>query len=368
MLITSATDLPRLMTCNGSRLMGGAIPPTTADNDTTQRDEGTAAHYMASAVFNGHFALDELTDKKAPNGVYLAEEIVSNVAKYLEIATAYPFARMEYDTSHDNSPHWVVNGRSDLVGLKDRTLDITDFKYGWRIVEPEMNWTLISHAISFCNRLEHPTPDLINFNIFQPRPYHPEGPLRTWTRTFPQLMELRDKLNSTLCNPSNQLVTSNHCGDCRALVPCPAARLAEMNAIDVTTNVFQDDIPNDHLSQALDNLNRAEKMIEDRKKAYEELAKHRIKAGQVVNNYSVDLAYGHRAWNEGIDAGTLQIMTGKVLSVEKLVTPAEAERRGVDEATVKALTNRPMIGVKLVRVKASKKGAKLFQGNTTKGK
>lgn len=367
MLITNATELPRLMTCNGSRLMGGAIPPIAVD-DTTQRDEGTAAHYMASAVFNGHFSLDELADKKAPNGVYLADEIVSNVSKYLAIAAGYPFARMEYDTSHDNSPHWVINGRADLVGLKDNTLDINDFKYGWRIVEPEMHWTLISHAIGWCARLDNDRPNTINFNVFQPRPYHPEGPFRTWTITYSQLMELRDRLNATLCNPSDQLVTSNHCGDCRALVPCPAARLAEMNAIDVTSNIFHDDIPNDHLSQALDNLNRAEKMIEDRKKAFEELAKHRIKAGQVINNYSVDLAYGHRAWNEGIDAGTLLAVTGKVLSKETLVTPAEAERRGVDETTVKTLTNRPMTGVKLVRVKASKKGAKLFQGNTTKGK
>lgn len=102
-------------------------------------------------------------------------------------------------------------------------------------------------------------------------------------------------------------------------------------------------------------------MLEDRLKAFQELAKHRIQGGQVVDNYSVDLNYGHTAWKEGINAQALKVITGRDLSVEKLVTPAEAKRRGVDETTIKTLTERPMIGVKLERVKADKKAARIFK-------
>lgn len=362
MLSIKADELPRFMTCNASRLMSALVPP---QDDFTARDEGTAAHHMATQVFNGHHTLEELIDRKAPNGVYMTSEMAQHVATYLTaISGTYSFAGMEIDTSHDRSPHWVVNGRCDWIGESRLSgdLNITDFKYGWRIVEPERNWTLISHAIG---RLSQSgavwNVQRINFNIYQPRPHHPDGPLRTWSITYPELTALYAEMNTALSAPSDQLVTSPHCHRCHALVSCPAARQAEMNAIDVSLTAYEDTIDNATLSFNLDNLFRAQKMLEDRLKAFQELAKHRIQGGQVVDNYSVDLNYGHTAWKEGINAQALKVITGRDLSVEKLVTPAEAKRRGVDETTIKTLTERPMIGVKLERVKADKKAARIFK-------
>lgn len=361
MLIIDADELPRFMACNGSRLMAGEIPPST---DTAMRDEGTAAHHMAAAVFNGHHTLDELIDRKAPNGFIMTSEMAQHVNDYLQQTIGETtFKAMEIDTSHDYASSvspWVVNGRADYASqLFNSTLRIIDFKYGWRIVEPEMNWTLISHAIGICKQRGFEFSN-IELQVFQPRPYHPDEPLRTWKITANDLSNLADQLSAALCNPRDELNTSKHCAHCPALVPCPAARAAEMNAIDATETVFSDTVSNELLSFNLDNLNRAKEMIKQRLEAFEELAKHRIKAGQVVDNYSVAMGLGNSKFKPGIDAPMLKMLTGKDLSEAKLVTPAEAKRRGITAEILATLTERPPTGVKLERVKANKKAERLF--------
>ena len=360
MLTINAGDLPRFMACNGSRLMPEEIPASASD--TSQRDEGTAAHYMAATVFNGHHTLDELIDRKAPNGVFMTSEMAQHVNDYLALASDdATFKQMEVETSHDNIPNWVVNGRADLaIFTRAHDLHIVDFKYGWRIVEPERNWTLISHAIGVCKQSQYAPPSSIVLGIFQPRPHHPDGPFRKITLSYPELTALHDELNAALSNPSDELRTSPHCAKCPALVPCAAARNAEMNAIDACHTVFSDTIDNARLSFTLDNLNRASDMIKQRLKAFEELAKHRITAGQVVDNYSVKMGLGNSVFKDGIDGPMLKILTGKDLTTEKLVTPAEAKRRGVPENVLKTLTTRPTTGVQLERVKASKKAERLL--------
>lgn len=368
MFIINADDLPRFMTCNGSRkLIAPELVIPDAMKETTARNEGIAAHYMATAVFNRQHTLDELIDRKAPNGVFMTGEMAEHVELYLaEIysdQTPPVFYQMELDTTHDFPPHWLVRGRTDFSSRSiTDVLRIIDFKYGWSLVEPYDNWTLVNHAISVWHNLQF-RPSRVDLQIFQPRPYHRDGPLRTWSISIDELIALETKLSYTLCNPSDMLQTSQHCKHCPALknLKCPAARMAEMNVIDVAETMHEDnEISNEVLSFNLDNLNRAMAMLKVRLEATEELAKHRIKAGQVVDNYSIAIAHGNSKWKEGITAETLKVLTGKELSTAKLVTPAEAKRRGVDKTTVDNLTERPMTGVKLERVAASKKAEKLF--------
>lgn len=363
MIIISADELPRFMMCNGSRLLSGEIP-TTAPTDTTARDEGTAAHYMATVAFSGQHTVEELVDRKAPNGTYMTSDMAEHVTAYNEILRSHAFMiGVEIDTSHDASPNWAIKGRCDFAGLKTEShLHIVDFKYGYRIVEPDENWTLISHAIGVLKQHQQLKIDHVSLSIFQPRPYHPEGKLRTVTMEARELNDAFQTLNLKLVNPSDELRTSNHCGYCPAMAQCPAARLAQFNAIDASETVYSDEINNDVLTQTLETLYRAQDMLEQRLKAFEELAKYRIKGGQVVKNYSVEMGLGHTRWKEGLTPELLNALTGKNLEARKLVTPAEAKRLGVDPEVIKPLTERPSTGIKLVRIDANKKAARIFEG------
>lgn len=360
MLTISATDLPRFMQCNGSRLM--QAPFVTQSEDTTIRDEGTAAHYVAQMLFDARNTAAGLLNQKAPNGVFITPDMVQHVSDYIDellVRHDYPdIGIMEIDTSHGQ-----VNGRADhIVYYADTlTLRINDFKYGYRLVEPEMNWTLISHAIGFVRtRLAH-WPDHIVFTIVQPRAPHSDGTVRSWTIAGAELAALAEQLDRALANPSDELRTGPNCGKCPALAICPAAHSMRMNALDTATIAFEDAIDNERLSYELDLLNHAMKVIEDGLDARRELAKHRLKNGAVIKNYGMKQEYGHTAWNSGLTVEMLEMLTGKQLrEPPKACTPAEAKRRNVPEDVVKSLTYRPMKGVQIVRMDHDKQAKKAF--------
>lgn len=354
MLITDATNLPRLMNCNGSRIMAAVLPP---DSDPTARDEGNAAHWLAQQWFKG-VPIDSLVDTKAYNGFVISGEMVDHVGEYIK---ALDCGDMEINTSFAGA-NWQVNARADHIAFRndqEQRLTVDDFKYGWRIVEPEMNWTLIAHAIGYCIRHEI-QPTIFVLRIHQPRPYHPAGKVREWRIDYLEMMGLYGQISQTLSNPSEQLQSGPWCAKCHALPTCPAARLAGYNAIDVTALAFNDLVPDDVLSYELDVLRSAAATIKTRLDAIEELTIHRIKNGAVVPNYGLEAQYAHTRFKPGISPEALTLASGINCIKPGTITPAEFKRRGGSEAVLKTLTERPMTGTKLTRSDVSVRAQRLL--------
>ncbi len=376
MLEIDATNLSRVMNCPGWLFMAASLP---ADNDPTARDEGIAAYWAAQELFNGHTVQ---IDGKAPNGFVVSGEMIDHVNSYL---AALDCGEMEVITTFADPTglRWRVNARADhikydpsrVVGyinggngnvIEDceSHLIVDDFKYGWRIVEPEMNWALIGHAIGYCSARAI-RPALITLRIHQPRPHHPGGKLREWSFSFDDLMSFHAQIDATLSNPSQELRTGSHCAKCHALPTCPAVRVASMNAVDASGLAFSDELPDEVLSFELDTLRRASDVVKTRLEALEELATYKIKNGQSIPNYAVQPRYGDSRFKTGIDATMLKIMTGIDCAKVGTVTPAEAKRRakGNDAAlaALDTMIDRPMIGTKLIRVEADQAARRLLK-------
>jgi len=370
MLTTDATNLHRLMNCNGSRHMPPSFP--TIDTDPTARDEGNAAHWAAQEWFNGRDP-ETLINAKAYNGVIVTGEMIDHVSEYLK---AIDPGRMEVETSF-GTDRWRVNARADHISYRNEvemvnggngnvlefdnwTLTIDDFKYGHRLVSPVNNWTLIAHAIGYClfNQI---TPQTIRLRIHQPRPYHPDGKLREWTIDYLTLRELYQQIDATLTNPRDALVTGiDWCAKCRALATCPAAHTASMNAVDASTLTFNEDIPDAAMTYELDTLRSAQAMLSARLTALEELATYRIKNGAVIDGYGVETQQANTRWKTGITAQALTLASGIDCVKPGFITPAEFKRRGGSDAVYKALTERPITGVKLVRASADERAKRLL--------
>jgi hypothetical protein len=345
--------------------MPAAIP---GGGDTTQRDEGNAAHWLAEQMFNG---AQVGAGSVAPNGYVVTDDMVEHVSNYV---SALDCGEMEVDTSYSGAS-WEVRGRADHLSWRSQwdgqirpgnvcnaqsLLTIDDFKYGWRPVSPVRNFTLMSHAIGWIIRTQQ-RPDRITFRIHQPRPYHPDGPLREWSCSFEELMGYYSQIDARLSNPTDELVTGlDQCAKCHALAICPAARTASMNAIDAADVVFTDDLPKPVLTAQMETLRQAVTMIEARRDAIEELITHRIKSGEVFDGYLLERSYGQRRWKPGLGGAALSALAGVDLRKDGLVTPAEAERRGVSKAAVAALTDRPLLDPKLKAVDVDARARSVF--------
>lgn len=358
MIHVTATELPRVMNCNGYVFMKPA--PYTIDTDA--RDEGNAAHYAAQMIFQGA-GPDTLINTPAFNGYVITSDMIRHVSDYV---SALDCGSMEVELNYIGQGY-SVTGRADHLKYHDTpdALTIDEFKYGHRLIEPENNWTLISHAVAWCVAHDH-WPQSVFLRIHQPRPYHEDGPLRTWELSGTALYALYMHLDTTLNNLQNTLQTGPWCHKCHANATCPAARSASMNSIDASSDRFDDSITNEVLSVELIDLETAQATIKSRLDALHELAKHRIKIGQIVPNYGLKTTFGHRKWKYGLGGNALTAITGvnACEPSDDAVTPAELERRGVPRAVIDRLTEQPPIGTKLTRIDVQKEARRLTKGKT----
>lgn len=366
MLTTTATELSRLMLCMGSRNMRSPLPQ---GGNVDDRTEGNAAHWLAEQSDPA-----ACVGKPCPkNGHIITEDMLEHVMTYLDALD--PDGAMEVETSWTGASY-EVRGRADHVCFDplatrpvDRTgsaamayslLTVDDFKYGWGIVEPARNWTLLSHAIGWCIR-NNTRPDVIRLRIHQPRPYHADGPTREWTCSYDELMGFYSQIDAQLSNPVDTLNSGlEQCAKCHARYDCPAFDRATYNAIDVSLEPFDDTKPNSVMAQEYALFQRAEKMLKIAREAREELMTHRIKEGQTFTGFALEKRLGQRKFKPGLTGKALSAALGVDLVKDGLVTPAEAERRGVPEEVIAALVDRPTLPSKLKSIDVDAKARAAF--------
>lgn len=354
MLKITATDLPRILTCNGSRLLSQIH---TVDAHNSIRDEGNAADWVIQQVFTNQHLLEELTDRKSPNGVYITSEMVEHLMPYIE--WVYGKGNIEHDCSYQQGEAWAVAGRADHVFYDGHTLFISDFKYGWKIVDVIENWTLISHACGWIQQTGV-TPVRVEFRIYQPRPYHPDGSIRSYELSGHDVLSRYGEIINNLNNLTDRLNTSAHCYRCPSMAICPAAQQAGMNAIDVSYRAFDSEPTNDQVELLIQETQKAIDVLKQNLNAYEDLALSRLRSGQIFKNYQIQNDLGRETWADDITPEIIEMMTGFDISKRTLITPNQAVKAGLDKDFVRSLTIRPNKGVKLVRVSANEQAAKLF--------
>ena len=116
----------------------------------------------------------------------------------------------------------TIRGQFDISFAVGDTLYIEDLKYGYGIVEPEMNWQLIGYAIGQCVRVDKLygyRPRNISLTIHQPRPFHEKGRVRTWVITIQELMERYNEICDRMkqyVDGSKELATGPACKYCTA--------------------------------------------------------------------------------------------------------------------------------------------------------
>ncbi len=350
------SQLARPMVCAG--FLSFKDLPKSPTNPAAE--EGTAAGELLERKL-----LKKEIGQQAKNGVYynndmhfyldpLVEEINSN--RQSEVLCEQP---IDWRT---RSGIWI-RGKYDISFVRDGKLFIDDLKYGWGIVEVRDNWQLIGYAIGEVIRRGVAFEKIV-LRIHQPRPHHEDGSTRDWTLSYNELLALKEKIEvrmEAIVAGDDTLNTGKQCKYCPASgEACPAFNRLFYRSLEISTEFTQDSIDEAELARQLDHASNAAEAIKIKMDSLNELAVSRIKSGKIIPGYISENRYGDRSWKPGITPQAIELLTGKSILEQVMLSPAKAEKLGIKKEFVNALVDRRFIGQKLTKKDHSKLGDRIF--------
>ena len=340
--------------CAGSVLLSKQYPDLKDEGD--EAAEGTAAHWLAQQ----RLLTGEWKTGKAPNDVPITDDMRFHMGAFTD--------RIE-GLREGNS--WYVEmklvaaaihptlcwGTADSVVLDhtNKVAYIDDAKYGWGLHDPYQHYQLVAYGSAVMDFIGPEAIDwTFHLTIVQPRPWHREGPIRTWVVSAPELRNhvrhLRTQAEeATGNNPST--VTGKHCKHCKARRACPALRAATLDILDVVSDATPAPLDAPALALELSLLKQAQERLDARWSGLEAQATAEIRAGKPVPGWSIEHTEGREKWTKTPEE---IIAVGSLLGVSlaksvDVITPAQARKAGMKPELAAFYTERKPGAAKLVQ-------------------
>lgn len=374
--------------CPGWVVMSQSFPELT---DTEHSRTGTAAHEVAAKFIDSYArggAYNPQIGDITSNNVVIDEEML-DAAEYFAgkcreimlrtgVFGGESFGLERRLTMSSINEH--VFGTPDffIVDLKNNTVYISDFKYGHDPIEVFENWQLIAYAAGVVDHLLRFTPFVLDrqhgmkfvLNINQPRSFHADGPLRTWTTTLGNLLPYFQRMKDAAALAMSGLGETQsgpHCRYCPARHGCQSAISASVRLYEVASQALPLYMSDEATATQLAIVTRAVKQLEAIKDALEQQVENMVRSGKHVPGYGVTQTVGRQTWSKPIDE---VFLLGDMLQIDlrkpTAVTPKQAIKLGIDEAVIKEYTHKPVTGLKVVPDDGSK--ARHIFGDNNHGK
>lgn len=322
------------------------------DKDSQDALDGQDAHALGACRLGGgsEVVLSNPTDEvERAVQIYVAAVLsvskggLVNVERRVDIGIVHP----ECFGTPDVWWHDTIND----------VLHVWDFKFGWGIVEAIRNWQLVLYALGISTTVQFKTVEL---HIVQPRPFHNDGPVRTWRISRGELYDwlpaakfAAQKVMSSYADCK----TGRHCRHCSALYACDTAAQAVLYAIDVSGRATAPTPSPERIGFELTVLRRAEEMIKHRLKATEASALSMCKMGTTIPGWTQEYGAGRVNWKDG-QADQVRAMAGLYGAVLdkplELITPTQAIHAGLPEEIVKMYTEKKPGAAKMVPINFDK--------------
>lgn len=218
-----------------------------------------------------------------------------------------------------------------------RTLHVFDLKFGWRLVEAYFNWQLLCYASGIV-----PYAEKYVLHIIQPRPYHPEGPIRTHELDFitfkSECVRIAQAVERAINDPV--LSTGPHCRNCDALLKCNARWEAITNGIEVVSKIDQDDMTPEQVTSQFLILDYVQDMINKQKDKAEQTALYLISQGKNLPGLTLEQGAESIKWCG--DPKSI-IATGDASGFDlrkkdAVMTPLQVKKAGAPEYLVNLLS------------------------------
>jgi Protein of unknown function (DUF2800) len=337
--------------------MRAAFPsmPDEADNEVCE--DGTAAHWLASEVWEGRYPTE---GSIAPNGRVLTDEMFDAVDLYHNVLRDAEWAGGETycEQTQDCSVIYPdMSGTPDAFTVTPGRLRIVDLKFGYRFVEVWNNYQLLIYAAALCAKFHLNDLTQLELVIVQPRSNHREGVVRKWRTTLGAVQHhiqfLRDRAvaamgDSPTCTPNPG------CIDCAGRHVCEALANAAYRAVEVSYSALPLDTTPEIVGKELTMLKRAAKHIEARINGLEMEADRLLRNGSHVPGWTLTATFARETWKQGGAQAIVALESyypeakGKLTKPPKTITPNQA--RAFLPANIVAMwSHRPSTGVRLTK-------------------
>ena len=357
--------------CTGYPLMAQAHPET---EETPESAEGTASHEIAAPLIQGAArggfgspTRETFIGQAATNGVIFdddmfdaAEMYANDVVTIMRLHNVYggPALGIE-DRIEAKRIHELSFGTCDswLYDRKSGILYVWDYKYGHEYVDVFENWQLINYTAGILEKLEinglidqHTT---VHFRIAQPRSFHRDGPIREWVVNASDLRGhfniLQNNAHKALSNDA-EIHTGNHCKYCSARHACDPALKAGLSFYEMAGRPLPVELSPQAIGVQLTIIRRALKQLELLESGFETQVAGLIRSGVNVPGWATESGSGRERWAKPI---TEVISMGKMLGQDlqkpaQAITPNQARKLGIDETVIKAYSETPRTGIKIV--------------------
>ena len=295
----------RYIACPGSVNMSAGIQ----DEESEFAATGTAAHALAALCLTDGINAWELIGETI-EGVIVNADMADAVQAYLDAVEEKKIdggAWVEFPF-HAKAIHPQMFGRSDLVlyDPAERHLHVWDYKHGIGVVVGvKYNAQTLYYAIGVLEQMDlWEKVDRITTYIAQPRGFHPDGPIRSFTYS---IKEVAHWLGETLlpamalAEVSRDTVSGEHCRFCPARSHgCPALMKNSKELSRMTTHIEEKggapELSPDEIGGVLTTFATAK--IQE--KAVRSVALARLNKDKPIPGWKLVSGRVNRGWKEGV--------------------------------------------------------------------
>jgi hypothetical protein len=341
-----ASGAERWMSCPGSvNLLKQYNLPET--DEPEYRSWGTSAHEAAYTCLRDSLEAWELIGQQFGKHV-VDTEMSTTIQEYLDECRSLVgeggSQHLEFAIdAPDFHPQFYGTLDFGCVDATKERLKVRDFKTGAGVaVDVEWNPQLLYYAYGLLRH--YPTVTEVELGIVQPRGFHPDGTVRTWTidadsvRTWAKETLLPAMHRTEL---DSDLDAGPHCRFCPAKLICPLMVSLFGAAMTQDPKI----VPQLHI-QSLGRSYKYVAAVKSYLKALEEEVLRRNLTGETVPGTKLVQKKANRVWKDGAQA-ELESAVGKDIYTEpELRTPAQVEKLGAAaKRAVGRLAYTPMTGV-----------------------
>lgn len=365
---------------------GCAYHPTMAEihpasDDNPEAREGNAAHHLLAQRLWGVVLEVGALD---PDGTPITAEMFECTDVFVRdveaLRAAYPdLEELTEERVYMPMVHPRLNwGRADwfAISRKARKVWLKDYKNGHRFVDAWENWQLADYLLGVLNHFQIPDAAFwsADLAIYQPRSYHPEGPVKTWPVEGSRFVDIGAKLAAAAteaASPNPQMRSGSYCGDCSGATKCPAFARSVENGIDVSLRGVPQEMDNAARGTFRTMIASAIKRLEGMATGLDADIEAALRSGASVPGWELKPGQPRLAWTATMpELLALAEMIGTPIFKKEMlgdqpiyfdpITPKKAIDLGIDEAVIMEYAKRPPAGLKVAQTDKSS-AAKAFK-------